>query len=179
MFHISAPNGIGVVIGGTTKVSNGGESSGKSSQALDDDQENQATKHSYEDEVRELLVIDGGDDDDDSLWPHEDYENINDPSVAREEEEDENDPDPRSDLTCDYRPTRTLEYTLENVELDGNVYEELFTNTEYASSPADIEATHYEDTWIVNRFNVVNALKSFRTLSSSLNPKKLSDLRLQ
>ncbi|KAI7853242.1 hypothetical protein BDC45DRAFT_159300 [Circinella umbellata] len=179
LVHLTELVLLSVVIGGTTKISNGGESFGKRSQALDDDQENQATKHSYEDEVHELLVIDGDDDDDDdSLWPHEDYENINDPSVAQEEEEDENDPDPRSDLTCDYRPTRTLGYTLENVELDSNVYEELFTNTEYASSPADIEATHYEDTWIVNRFNVVNALKSFRTLSSSLNPKKLSDLRL-
>ncbi|KAI9278243.1 hypothetical protein BDA99DRAFT_567032 [Phascolomyces articulosus] len=166
VFHINAPNGIGVVVCGTAEVNNDGERSGRSSQARDDDQENQATKHSYEDEVHELPVID---DDGDDLWPPEDYENSDDPSVAQEE--DENDPDPRSDLTYDYHPTRTIEYTLENVELDDNAYEELFTNTECASSPTDIEATHYQDTWIVNRFNVVNALKSFRTLSSSLNPR--------
>ncbi|KAG2222697.1 hypothetical protein INT45_013511 [Circinella minor] len=164
VFHISAPNEIGVVVGGTAEVNNNDESSGRSSQARDDDQENQATKHSYEDEVHELPVIDN---DGDALWPPEDYENIDDPSVAQEEE-DENDPDPRSDLTYDYHPTRTLEYTLENVELDGNAYEELFTNTECASSPTDIKATPYQDTWIVNGFNVVNALKSFRILSSSL-----------
>ncbi|KAG2219619.1 hypothetical protein INT45_011344 [Circinella minor] len=110
-----------------------------------------------------------------------------------EEVDDDEDDDPKSDLTWDYHPQRTLDYELEGEIFsdDDNGDEPLTVGSSESGSSAfggttnvpsfsikTTTATTHKEQWNVESFNVIESLNKFRKISKSIVPKKASDLRL-
>ncbi len=76
-----------------------------------------------------------------------------------------------SDLSNDQHPNRTQEYIL----VESNEFENIIDETA-ETNPETLNTMTYEDAWLVEEFDVIDALEKYKAVK--INSKKLSDMRL-